>query len=142
MILRAALALALMTSPVWAEEMGSAPGGTLRFLDKISGRVTDLDLARGQAITEGRLTIVLDECRYPKDNPAADAQAHITVTEDAAAGALFSGWMLASSPAVSAMDHPRYDIWVLACDSGFVAPEVQDKPQDPDAEPLEEINEG
>ena len=28
---------------------------------------------------------------------------------------LFSGWMLASSPALSALDHPRYDVWVLSC---------------------------
>ena len=29
--------------------------------------------------------------------------------------ARFYGWMFASSPALSALDHPRYDIWVLKC---------------------------
>ena len=28
---------------------------------------------------------------------------------------LFSGWMFASSPAVSALEHPVYDIWVIDC---------------------------
>ena len=30
---------------------------------------------------------------------------------------VFSGWMFASSPALSALDHPVYDIWVLRCES-------------------------
>jgi len=28
---------------------------------------------------------------------------------------VFSGWMLSSRPAISALDHPVYDIWVLGC---------------------------
>lgn len=124
-----------------AQEMADAPGGTLRLLDKVTGRVADLSLSRGQSVNQGRVTVQLDDCRYPRDNPAADAQAHLTVTDTAAGTAVFSGWMLASSPALSAMDHHRYDIWVLSCDSGFVAPEVTEPVEDPDA-PLEEINEG
>jgi hypothetical protein len=29
--------------------------------------------------------------------------------------ALFSGWMFASSPALSALEHPVYDVWVIDC---------------------------
>lgn len=124
-----------------AQEMQAAPGGTVRLLDKVTGKVVDLSLSRGQAVMQGRLTVLLDECRFPRDNPAADAQAHLTVIDTAAATPVFSGWMLASSPALSAMDHPRYDLWVLSCDSGFVAPEVTEPLEDAD-EPIEEINEG
>jgi hypothetical protein len=28
---------------------------------------------------------------------------------------LFKGWMFASSPALSALEHPVYDIWVKDC---------------------------
>ena len=28
---------------------------------------------------------------------------------------LFTGWMFASSPALSALEHPVYDVWVLDC---------------------------
>ena len=28
---------------------------------------------------------------------------------------LFEGWMIASSPALMALDHPRYDVWALRC---------------------------
>jgi hypothetical protein len=140
--MKACIALMLcLALPAQAQEMDSAPGGTLRFLDKITGEVLDLTLGRGQSTTHGRLTIQLDECRFPRDNPAADSQAHLTVMDSLSSTPVFSGWMMASSPALSAMDHPRYDVWVLSCDSGYVAPEVEDSPEDPDA-PIEEIIEG
>lgn len=135
------LVLTLLGAPALAQEMETAPGGTLRLLDKITGKLVDLPLSTGQAAVQGRLTVQLDECRFPKDNPAADAQAHLTVMEEGRPDPVFSGWMLGSSPALSAMDHPRYDVWVLSCDSGFVAPETEEPPEGPE-EPIEEINEG
>lgn len=138
---RLVFALMLAGVPAMAQDMEDAPGGTVRLLDKVTGQVEDLSLSRGQSMTKGRLTVQLDECRFPRDNPASDAQAHLTVMDATAGEPVFSGWMLASSPAVSAMDHHRYDVWVLSCDSGFVAPEVTAPDEDAD-EPLEEINEG
>ncbi len=135
------MAMIFAAAPAFGQEMESAPGGTLRLLDKVTGKLYDLALSRGQAGTQGRLTVQLDDCRFPRDNPAGDAQAHLTVMEEGRADPVFAGWMLASSPALSAMDHPRYDLWVLTCDSGFVAPEVQEEPEAPE-EPIEEINEG
>jgi hypothetical protein len=35
--------------------------------------------------------------------------------EDSKQERVFSGWMLSSSPAISALDHSVYDVWVLAC---------------------------
>jgi hypothetical protein len=32
-------------------------------------------------------------------------------------GLLFSGWMFASSPGLSALEHPTYDVWVISCNS-------------------------
>ncbi len=93
----------------------AAPGAVIRWLDRVSGTSGDLELARGQAGQTGRLTILLDECRYPADGAPTDAFAHLTVTDALLQGPVFSGWMLASSPALSAMDHSRYDVWVLRC---------------------------
>ena len=28
---------------------------------------------------------------------------------------IFEGWMIAASPALNALDHARYDVWVLRC---------------------------
>ena len=112
---RLALILVLVASPVAGQDFADAPGGVLRWLDKLTGQTGDMELARGQSASNGRLTIQLDACRYPADNPAADAQAHLTVMDATRAEPVFAGWMLASSPALSALDHPRYDVWVLRC---------------------------
>ena len=87
----------------------------LRGLDKISGEVVDMQLAAGQSALLGRLEVTLQECRYPRDNPAGDAYAFLEIGEPERAERLFRGWMFASSPALSAMDHPRYDVWVIRC---------------------------
>ena len=110
------LTVALVTGgAVLAADVVTAPGARLRWLDKLTGETADIELLPGQAAIRGRLTILLDECRYPADNPAAEAFAHLTVTADGIAEPVYSGWMVASSPALSALEHPRYDVWVLTC---------------------------
>ena len=94
---------------------GSAGGGVVRVLDKINGTVTDLDLARGETGSVGSLTVTLAECRYPVANPAGDAFVLLSIRTGRDEPAAFEGWMIASSPALSAMDHPRYDVWALRC---------------------------
>lgn len=92
-----------------------APGGVIRWLDKLTGETGDVELQRQQSAVFGRLAIQLDSCRYPRDNPSAEAEAHLTIMDASQTAPVFAGWMLASSPALSAMEHPRYDVWVLHC---------------------------
>jgi hypothetical protein len=117
--------LLLLAMPVAAQEADPAQadrpeftdsdGAQLRFLDKLTSETGDVTISRGQSAKFGRLVVRLDSCRYPTGNPASDAEAHLTVIEETSEAPLFSGWMLASSPALSALDHPRYDVWVLSC---------------------------
>lgn len=111
----ALLAAALLASGAAAQNVTSSPGATLRWLDKMTGETADIELGAGQAAISGRLTIQLDECRYPTANPSSDAFAHLTISEEKRETPVFSGWMMASSPAISALEHPRYDVWVLRC---------------------------
>ena len=46
---------------------------------------------------------------------AVDATDVSTVSEDNPK--LFSGWMFASSPGLSALEHPVYDVWVIKCNA-------------------------
>jgi len=118
-MIRLALLLGVLALPAFAQTatIAQAPGGVVRWLDKVSGDLADIDLARGQSVVKGRLTIQLDECRYPYADPASNAYAHLTVIDSLSETPVFSGWMIASSPALSAMDHPRYDVWILRCDT-------------------------
>ena len=109
----AALGLA---APVAAQEaVTQAAGAVLRGLDKVSGETTDLDLSNGTSAEFGSLRIEMTECRYPEGDLAGDAFAFIEIWEREAARPVFSGWMIASSPALNALDHARYDVWVMRC---------------------------
>jgi hypothetical protein len=118
--MKALVLLLALAAPVGAQEAPVADftdsdGAQLRFLDKLTSETGDVTLSRGQSAKFGRLVVRLDSCRYPTGNPASDAEAHLTVIEETSKATLFNGWMLASSPALSALDHPRYDVWVLSC---------------------------
>lgn len=117
MIRRLALLAALIAAgPAGAEVTASAPVAELRLLDKVSGATVDLEIARGQVREQGRLSISMTDCRYPVADPASNAYAHLTVRDSLQpSGPVFDGWMVADSPALSAMDHPRYDVWLLRC---------------------------
>ena len=90
---------------------------TLRALDKTIGRPTDIDLAVGESVVFGRIAIQLIECRFPAEDAASDAYANVRIF-DLEGNALFQGWMVSSSPALNALEHPRYDVWVLNCGRG------------------------
>ena len=109
------LGLMLAAPAVQAQEVTSAPGGVLRALDKISGHTTDIDLRTGQTTRIGQLDIVMNDCRYPVGNPAGNAYAELNISEEGERIPLFQGWMIASAPALSALEHPRYDVWIMRC---------------------------
>lgn len=93
----------------------TATGAVLRGLDKVTGALTDMEMATGQTQRFGRLDVTLGECRYPAGNPAGDAFAYLVIRPVGGTTPAFEGWMFASSPALNALDHPRYDVWVLRC---------------------------
>ena len=109
-------ALLVVAGTAGAQELTqSAPGAVLRALDKFNGRVLDLDVRSNSTVQFQRLNITLTECRYPSGNPSGNAYAGLEISETGRSGVIFSGWMVASSPALNAMDHARYDVWVLRC---------------------------
>lgn len=134
MITRAVAMLCLLAGPAAAQQFTDSDAGILRWLDKLTGETADIELVLGQEAVSGRLTIRMDACRYPADNPASDAQAHLTIMDTGVATPVFEGWMVASSPALSALDHPRYDVWVLRCDYPEVAPAPEEAPEDATSE--------
>ncbi len=87
----------------------------LRGLDTLNGVARDLRIPVGATVEFGRLEITVDTCRVPRADPASDAYAFLRIRDVRESEPRFSGWMFASSPALSALDHPRYDVWVVSC---------------------------
>lgn len=104
-----------ITLPEVSERILSSDTAILRGLDRVAGNSVDLTISREQDATLGPLVVMMRECRYPADNPMGEAYAWIDVFDSRAEEMIFSGWMIASSPALNALDHRRYDIWVLNC---------------------------
>ena len=98
------------------DRVASADGVVLRGLDKVDGDVVDMTLATGETATLGRLNVTLGDCRYPQ-GAASDAFAYLVIQDATTQTVYFDGWMIASSPALNALEHPRYDVWVLRCNS-------------------------
>jgi hypothetical protein len=113
------LAGLLAATPGWAQAplvpVTAAEGAILRGLDTANGQIQDIEIAVGATARFERLEITLRECRYPSENPASDAFAYVIIRDIREAQPRFEGWMIAASPALSALDHPRYDVWVLRC---------------------------
>ena len=90
----------------------------LQGLDKITARISTFEAPIGEPVRFGSLEIVARACdkRPPEEPPESAAFLEITdFRPDADAVKLFTGWMFASSPAVSAVEHPVYDVWVIDC---------------------------
>lgn len=118
-----ALLLAMAGSAVSAQDVATGEGASLRALDTLSGEVRDIELSSGQTTDFGHLRITLHECRYPAEDASSDAFAYLTIKDRLQGDTPFDGWMIASSPGLSAMDHARYDVWVLRCKTSSTATE-------------------
>jgi hypothetical protein len=108
-----------------------AETAVLQGLDKITARISNFEAAVGQPTRFGSLEIVVRRCHKtpPEEPPESAAFLEIVdVRPDSPAVPVFTGWMFASSPAISALEHPVYDIWVVDCR--------------PDGEPDDELLEG
>lgn len=110
-------ALLLCPLPAAAQTI-SLPVAVLQGLDKVTARVERIEAPVGHKVSFGALEIIVRACRKrpPEDPPEKAAFLEIwEVKAGEAAASLFKGWMFASSPALSALEHPVYDVWVLDC---------------------------
>lgn len=124
MRLAAALALvvpALAVPPhgaIGAPEMTAEPTAIIQGLDKITARVSRFDAPVGQAVSFGTLSIVVRDCEKSAPEERTENAAFVEIYEarpGEARGRLFGGWMFSSSPALSALEHPVYDVNLLEC---------------------------
>ena len=104
------------------------PSVMLRSVDKITGRTNTIEAPIGEAIKLGNLKITPQRClkKPPEETPENAAFLLIEEnTQDDDFDTVFNGWMFSSNPAISAMEHPVWDIWVLEC-----VPDESEQPQE------------
>lgn len=87
-------------------------------LNKITARIVELDAPIGKPIEFGALVITPRACQKAPPEEPPEAAVFVEISEHKPGEVpqqLFSGWMFASSPGLSALDHPIYDLWVVDC---------------------------
>jgi hypothetical protein len=132
----AALALITLLWPTGAAAaMTAEPVAVIQGLDKITARVSRFDVPVGKPAHFFTLSIAVRECQRsaPEDRP--ENAAFVEIYENRPGeekSRLFSGWMFSSSPALSALEHPVYDLNLLECKGpGGVAPPPPSAPSAP-----------
>ena len=109
----------------------------LQALDKTTGRTSFLTLKVGEPYRYGELVVTAEKClkRPPEETPENSVFLQVVENEQE----IFKGWMFSSNPALSSMEHPVYDIWVVECKNNDI---VTDVPVILEIEPeeAEEIN--
>ncbi len=108
----------LMPNNAVAKEMIEFPRVKLQSLDKVTARTMTFEADVGSTLRFGPLYIRVQKCKKtpPMEKPESAAFLQIWEVDPGAEPEwVFSGWMFSSSPALSAMDHPIYDVWVLDC---------------------------
>jgi hypothetical protein len=94
-------------------------GAVLQGLDKVTARISTLDAVVGQPVTFGSLTITVRRCQRSRPDQKLERAAFLEIDNTDPATKqkkrVFSGWMFMSNPAISALEHPVYDVWVKDC---------------------------
>lgn len=90
----------------------------LRALDKITARITEIEILIGSEHRFGTLAISAKYCRTRPPIEPPETFAYLVINDvkrDDSRDKIFEGWMVASSPALNALEHPIYDVWVINC---------------------------
>lgn len=134
--LLAALGLAVLCAPSAHADKIKNPVAVFAGLDKITGRIISFEVAIDETVQFGSLQLTPRVCysRPAYENPQTNIFVEVDeVTLNNEYKRLFTGWMFASSPGLSAVEHPVYDLWLTECKGGTeiikVAPEKEEAPQ-------------
>ena len=105
----------LNTTVLKADPHGFA---VLQGLDKVTARTSTFVSPVGDFVQFGTLKIIARTCQKKPPEETPESAAFLDISEIRIVEptvTVYRGWMFASSPAIAAMEHPVYDVWVLDC---------------------------
>jgi hypothetical protein len=87
-------------------------------LDKVTARISKLEVPLNKTVSFGSLNVTARVCnsRPPDEQPKTTSFVEVEETMlDGQKKKLFSGWMIAESPGLNAVEHPVFDVWLTDC---------------------------
>jgi hypothetical protein len=100
------------------EQKIANPTVTFSGLDKITGRILTFDVAINETVQYGALQVTPRVCYTRPPTELQNTTAFVEVDEitlEAKIRRVFTGWMFANSPGLSAVEHSIYDVWLIDC---------------------------
>jgi hypothetical protein len=120
----AVMACVAFTAPSLAQAQAQSRGAVLRGLDKVTGQARDFTAPIGRPVKFGTLEVVARGCEKAPPEEPPEVKVYLEIDDKPLAPRkgvetekrrVFAGWMFASSPAINALEHPTYDVWVIDC---------------------------
>jgi hypothetical protein len=116
-LVAAAIFVIAAAGPAYAQR------AVIRGLDKVTGHASDYTLTVGRAARIGSLEVIARACDKSAPEETPEVRIYVEVYdnppvregEESERREIFHGWLFASSPGLSAVDHPTYDIWAIDC---------------------------
>ena len=91
----------------------------IQTLNKINARTEQLEIVVGNKIQFGKLDILLHKCWKSPSYEAPENKMLIEIfnrgTSKKVRERIFFGWIFSSSPSISGLEHPIYDITAIKC---------------------------
>lgn len=120
-------------SQAFAEKISNAVA-VFAALDKVTGRVSPLEIKLGQTVTFGALKVTARACYTRPVTETPLTSAFIEVDEvllDSSVRRIFTGWTFAESPGLHAVEHPTFDVWLTSCKMPIAEAPLGRRPNSP-----------
>lgn len=107
-------------------------------LDKVTARISKLEVPLNETVRFGSLKVTPRVCytRPPTERPKTTSLVEVSEVQlNGEESQIFSGWMFAESPALNAVQHPVFDVWLTDCSGPPAATAGKRGPASADATP-------
>ena len=129
----------LMAAAAEAEPIRN-PLAVFAGLDKVTGKIKSFQIPINKEGRFGNLLIRPRVCysRPVTEEPKTTSFVEVDELQQSSSKRIFSGWMLAESPGLNAVEHPVYDVWLTGCRDPNAPKPAQEAP--PPAVDLEQAD--
>ncbi len=90
----------------------------LQVLNKTTAKTAIIEAKAGEETAYGKMTIIVRKCWQAPLDQKPDSRILLEIFENKSDGSknrVFFGWMISSSPSISSLEHPVYDVVALSC---------------------------
>jgi hypothetical protein len=124
---------ALLASVAARAESIRNPLAVFAGLDKVTGKIKSFQIPIDKEGRFGNLLIRPRVCfsRPVTEEPKTTSFVEVVELQQSSSKRIFSGWMLAESPGLNAVEHPVYDVWLTGCRDPDAPKPPQEAPPPP-----------